>query len=190
MTAVATAAATYSAPSHAEINLPDAQCSTGPRSVSAKSRVRFNAVKHGMRAKHVILPGESQAEFDERRRMWTINLNPLDEVNEFMVGRAVALSWKLDRLRKAEDARRVAIRLADSDRLAVQAERVVALGASSTPTRSGRFASIPTPPRRPPSLGGSTAPPTRRTPTTRRGSWFVWRRWRSAAPGCWTAGAS
>ncbi len=45
-----------------------------------------------------------------------------------MVTRAVEISWKLDRVRRALELRREALHHADADRLAQQAEEVVALG--------------------------------------------------------------
>ncbi len=45
----------------AEANRRNARHSTGPRTQAGKDRSRFNAVKHGMRSKHLILPGDDSA---------------------------------------------------------------------------------------------------------------------------------
>jgi hypothetical protein len=121
-------AAAQAKPSRAEINRNNARKSTGPRSASGKSKVRFNALKHGLRAKTQVLPGEDQATFDQRLRSWTIALDARDEVEQFMVCRAVEASWKAERAGRALDAKRRALCLGDGDRLARQAEEVVALG--------------------------------------------------------------
>jgi hypothetical protein len=121
-------AAAQAAPSRAEINRRNAQRSTGPRSAAGKQRVKFNALKHGMRAKTSVLPGEDEALFRARLDAWTVDLQPRDEVERFLVARAVELSWKLDRVGRIVEGRRAAVRHADADRLAAEAEDVVALG--------------------------------------------------------------
>jgi hypothetical protein len=79
----------------AEANARNAQLSTGPRSPQGKMRSRLNALKHGMRAKTDVLPGEDAAAFDARLRRWTADLAPRDDVEAFLVRRAVQLSWQL-----------------------------------------------------------------------------------------------
>lgn len=124
MTAAMTAA---TRPSRAEINRRNAQLSTGPRSDAGKERVRFNALKHGIRARTAVLPGEEDA-FNARLDAWTSDLQPRDEVERFLVARAVEVSCQLDRASRAREVRRVAARHAGADRFAGQAEDVVALG--------------------------------------------------------------
>ena len=60
----------------AEANRRNAQKSTGPRTAAGKDRARFNAVKHGMRAKTVILPGEDPDALQARLDAWTNDLQP------------------------------------------------------------------------------------------------------------------
>jgi hypothetical protein len=50
--------ATQPALTRAEINRRNAASSTGHRSAAGKMQVRVNALKHGLRAKTLILPGE------------------------------------------------------------------------------------------------------------------------------------
>jgi hypothetical protein len=121
-------ATAQAAHSRAETNRTNAQKSTGPRSPFGKSRVKFNALKHGMRAKTILLPGEDEAAFRGRLDAWTVALDPRDEIEQFLVTRAVEVSWKLDRVRVAIAAQRTAARYAHADRLAEQAEQVVAMG--------------------------------------------------------------
>jgi hypothetical protein len=45
-------------------NRANAQRSTGPRSAEGKSASRFNALKHGIDAASVIIPGEDPAVYD------------------------------------------------------------------------------------------------------------------------------
>jgi len=119
-------AAAQAAPSRAEINRRNAQASTGPR--HAKDKIKFNALKHGMRAKTAVLPGEDRSAFNARLDAWMSDLAPRDEVDRFLVTRAVEVSWKLDRIRHVLESRRALVCHADADRLAVEAEEVVAAG--------------------------------------------------------------
>ncbi len=112
----------------AEINRRNATRSTGPKSPAGKMRVRMNALKHGLRAQTLVLPGEDEAAYQARLDRWTEALRPRDEVERCLVARAVHASWNLDRVDRARAARRDAARYADADRLAAQAEQVVALG--------------------------------------------------------------
>jgi hypothetical protein len=120
-------ATTQAARSRAEINRSNSRMSTGPRTASGKQRVKFNALKHGLRAKTIVLPGEEEA-FRARREAWTIALKPSDEADRFLLDRAVAVSLKLERVGRAVEVRRSALSHADADRLAAQAEEVVGLG--------------------------------------------------------------
>ena len=51
-------------------NRRNAARSTGPRTQSGKARSRFNALKHGCRAKLPILPGEDPAVYQDRLDAW------------------------------------------------------------------------------------------------------------------------
>jgi|SRR5689334_9576177 len=119
--------ATQPALTRAEINRRNAARSTGPRSDRGKIRVRMNALKHGLRAK-TLLPGEDEQAYHTRLDAWTECLQPRDDVEQFMVARAVHASWNLQRVDRARAARREAARYADADRLAAMAERVAAIG--------------------------------------------------------------
>src|SRR5262249_10979299 len=92
------------------------------RSAAGKSRMRFNALKHGLRAKTPVLPGEDPDAFRGRLDAWTADLKPRDDVDRFLLTRAVHASWMLDRAARAAAAR------ADADSLADQAEQVAVLG--------------------------------------------------------------
>jgi hypothetical protein len=112
----------------AEANRRNAQKSTGPRTAAGKERARFNAVKHGMRAKTIVLPGEDTEVYQARLDAWTIDLKPGDDVERFLVGRAVQLSWQLERADRALAARAADARSAGASRLDDLADEVAALG--------------------------------------------------------------
>jgi len=48
-----------------EANRRNALKSTGPKTLDGKAIVSQNATTHGLRARHTVIDGESQTEFDE-----------------------------------------------------------------------------------------------------------------------------
>ena len=54
-----------------------------------------------MRAKSIVLPGEDACIYSARRDRWFAELQPKTDVEAFLAGRAVDLSWQLDRLKLA-----------------------------------------------------------------------------------------
>ncbi len=110
----------------AEINRRNAARSTGPKSAEAKLRTRFNAVKHGCRARLPIVPGEDPEAYQRRLEAWTDKFRPADDVELYLVERAVHVSWQLDRADRAEVAR---LAQEAADEAARQAREVAMLGA-------------------------------------------------------------
>jgi hypothetical protein len=108
----------------AEANRRNCMHSCGPRTPEGKARSRLNALKHGMRAATPVLPGEDADAFDARLQRWTADLAPRDDVEQFLVRRAVQLSWQLERADRALAAGPPA----DPDEPARRAEEVAALG--------------------------------------------------------------
>ena len=96
----------------AEANRRNAQKSTGPRTAAGKERARFNAVKHGMRAKTIVLPGEDPDAFQARMEAWTNDLKPADDVERFLVAprRAALLAARARRPRPGRPGRRRPLR--------------------------------------------------------------------------------
>jgi hypothetical protein len=102
--------------------------SRGPKTVHGKDRSRFNALKHGLRARTIVLPGEDPAAFQARRDAWTAQLQPRVEVERLLVERAVQVSWQLDRVDRAQAARLDdRARAAAPDRATAEADEVLAL---------------------------------------------------------------
>ena len=57
-------------------NRQNAKKSTGPRTPEGKRRVSQNAIKHGLSASEVVLPGEDAAEFERMRDGFVETLEP------------------------------------------------------------------------------------------------------------------
>src|SRR5262245_50915038 len=111
--------------------------SRGPRTPEGKARSRFNAVKHGCRARLPILPGEDPAAYQDRLETWVDKFGPRDAVEHYLVERAVLVSWQLDRAHRAEVAR-LAAELAEED--AKLAEDAAQVGAILFRAPKGRLA--------------------------------------------------
>ncbi len=113
----------------AEANRRNAQKSTGPTSQAGRDKTRFNALKHGMRARLPVLPGEDGASFRARLDTWTASLEPRDDLERYLVERAVNVSWQLDRADRAWAARLKADLLsAGSAQALAQADEALILG--------------------------------------------------------------
>ncbi len=78
--------------------------SKGPTSPEGKSVSKFNGLKHGLRAEHVILPGEDPAAFEAERQAWFDDWKPPSHTRAILVERAAVATWRLRRAVKAECA--------------------------------------------------------------------------------------
>ena len=105
MTTTSTATEPTTKTDRAEANRRNAQKSTGPRTAEGKDRSRFNAVKHGLTAKTLVLPGEDPEALQLRLDGWNDSLKPKNDLEHYLVERAVRVSWQLDRADRAEVAR-------------------------------------------------------------------------------------
>jgi hypothetical protein len=85
-----------------ESNRRNAQRSTGPATPEGRNAVRLNALKYGIHAQSLLIPGEDPAEFDalvaELQNIW----RPFDIVERQYVDQLITDSWRLNRLRNAE----------------------------------------------------------------------------------------
>jgi len=85
-------------------NRVNAQKSTGPRTDEGKAAVTQNAVKHGLRAQAVLLPGEDGDEYARYHGQMTEQLQPADVQEIELTERIVGLSWRLRRAGRYHDA--------------------------------------------------------------------------------------
>ena len=132
MTATATTTAatpTGTSTKRIEANRRNAQRSTGPKTAQGKSRVRLNALKHGLTAATVVIPGEDADLLDARVEDWKGDFRPRGAIEGYLVERAAHVSWQLDRA-----DRTIAARLTDqinhheTDRTLEEAEEVLEYG--------------------------------------------------------------
>src|SRR5579864_5381595 len=85
-----------------EANRRNAQKSTGPKTPEGKSAVSMNALRHGLRARSVVLPGEDPTEFhqlcDDLQAEWI----PQSRTEQFYVEQMAVSQWKLTRMEVVE----------------------------------------------------------------------------------------
>ena len=83
-------------------NRANALHSTGPRSAAGKAVSRFNALKSGIDAKSVIIPGEDPEELAALIGNYQLQFQPITPVEQFLLDRLVDADWQLRRYRKLE----------------------------------------------------------------------------------------
>ncbi len=98
---------------HTQAKTEKAQKRGGPKTAAGKARSRMNAVKHGLSAKQVVLPGEDPDEFEALRESIRKQYQPLGPATEQLVDLAATNFWRLMRARSIE----VGLYISDRDRL-------------------------------------------------------------------------
>jgi hypothetical protein len=86
-------------------NRANASHSTGPRSSAGKAKSRLNALKHGLRAEQVVIPGEDPRAFEAECAAWSADWQPRSHTRAILVERAAATSWRLRRCVRIEGMR-------------------------------------------------------------------------------------
>ena len=66
-----------------EANRRNAQKSTGPKTPEGKAAVSMNALRHGLRARTVVLPGENREEFNQLCDDLQVEWNPQSRTEHF-----------------------------------------------------------------------------------------------------------
>ena len=85
-----------------DANRRNAQKSTGPKTPGGKAAVSMNSLRHGLRARTVVLPGENHEEFnqlcDDLEHEW----EPKSRTAQFYLEQMAVSQWKLTRMEVAE----------------------------------------------------------------------------------------
>ena len=89
-------------PAQIAANQANAQKSTGPRSVEGKSASRFNALKLGIDAASVIIPGEDPAEYEALAADYRRDFRPHSPSEIFHVDTMLRADWLKRRLQLVE----------------------------------------------------------------------------------------
>ena len=78
-------------------NQRNAQHSTGPKTPQGKQNSSFNALRHGLYARDVVLPGEDRGAFDELLENLNAELKPEGTIEQGFVRRIADIWWRLGR---------------------------------------------------------------------------------------------
>ena len=89
-------------PAQITANRANAQMSTGPRSIEGKSVSRFNALKHGMDAASIVIPGEDPADYDALAAHYHLEIRPQSPSESFHVDSMLRADWQKRRLQSVE----------------------------------------------------------------------------------------
>ena len=76
--------------------------SNGPKTSAGKAISRFNALKHGLLSKEVLLPGEDEDLLEELCKRIFDDLQPHGQTEHLLVDRVVSLAWRLRRVHRIE----------------------------------------------------------------------------------------
>ena len=85
-----------------EANRRNALKSTGPKTPEGKAAVSMNSLRHGLRARTVVLPGEDGQEFQQLCDDLEVEWHPQSRTEQFYVEQMAVSQWKLIRLEVGE----------------------------------------------------------------------------------------
>jgi hypothetical protein len=85
-----------------EANRRNSEKSTGPNTPEGKSAVSMNALRHGLRARTVVLPGEDPTEFHQLCDDLEVEWHPQSRTEQFYVEQMAVSQWKLTRMEVVE----------------------------------------------------------------------------------------
>ena len=85
-----------------EANRLNARKSTGPKTPAGKAAVKLNGLRHGLRARTVILPGENADDFHQLCDDLEAEWRPQSRTEHFYLEQMAISQWKLTRIERAE----------------------------------------------------------------------------------------
>jgi len=89
-------------PAQITANRANALLSKGPATPEGKAAVRLNALKYGIHAESLVIPGEDPAEFRALVAELEVTWRPFGAVEQQFLEQLATDSWRLNRLRNAE----------------------------------------------------------------------------------------
>jgi hypothetical protein len=85
-------------------NTANAQHSTGPTSTAGKERVKFNALKTGLFARTIVLPGEQQSDYEALGAHLTDEYLPQTDTERELITTIQTTTWRISRAIEMESA--------------------------------------------------------------------------------------
>ena len=95
-------AAAFESAGISQRNRANAANSTGPKTEAGKEASSRNATTHGLTSKRVVLPHESQEEFDAQRAALHDQHKPVGDVEKELVDQIAQTWWRLQRAYRVE----------------------------------------------------------------------------------------
>jgi hypothetical protein len=83
-------------------NRKNAKRSSGPTTAAGKTKVRYNAMKHGLLAEAALLPDEDEATFRDFSARIRTDLRPVGEMESILADRITNILWRLRRFNHVE----------------------------------------------------------------------------------------
>src|SRR5262245_57541131 len=83
-------------------NRANARFSTGPKTEAGKNRSKRNRLRHGLRAQEIVLPQETQAEFERLRADLVVRHQPVGPMEHWLVQRIAVCLWRSQRAIRCE----------------------------------------------------------------------------------------
>jgi hypothetical protein len=89
-------------PARSEAARRNGSKSRGPITEAGKNRAAQNAIQHGMYARSIVLPGESQEDYDLLRDQYLVEFSPSGPVENHEVETLINAEWRIRRFRDME----------------------------------------------------------------------------------------
>ena len=90
-------------PDRRKLTSPENGClSKGPITQAGKDRSSQNAIRHGLLARHTVLPTERRESFDASIRSYYSRIQPQDDLEESLVDDMAGAYWRIQRLSAIE----------------------------------------------------------------------------------------
>jgi hypothetical protein len=116
-------------PAQTQANQANAQQSTGPVTSEGKAKMFANPLRHGLTSKHLLIPGETQADFDTLLADLRSLYRPTTPPEQQLLAQVAEHYWRLLRTRRVETATLSLFidRLIDTPEAAGDPDRALAL---------------------------------------------------------------
>ena len=73
-----------------------------PKQYKDTTRTRYNAIRHGILARSVVLPGEDRQQYEDLRTALSLDLQTVGMVEEMWLDQLASCYWRLQRIHRAE----------------------------------------------------------------------------------------
>ena len=107
-----------------ESNRINAKKSTGPNTKSGKSAVKYNALKHGIYTKDVVLPTEDVTQYRELLAAFRLEYEPETPTETYLIENVVSSIWRRRRVQASEVGLQDLLRCEQAERIEANFENI------------------------------------------------------------------